>query len=101
MSRSRPADPVRQLLDHARALSELSRRAIELSQALEAFTGVDPPTELERLQRGAGAVALAQVQARVEEILARAEAAACREVGSMPIPGNPTPRARRLSRSFV
>lgn len=100
MSRSRPADPVRQLLDHARALSELSRRAIELSQALEAFTGVDPAAERERLQRGAGAVALAQVQARVEEILARAEAAACRETGPVPQLGKPFPRVRR-SRSFV
>lgn len=100
MSRSHPTDPLRQLVAHAHELSELSRRAIELSQALEALTGVDPGAERQRLQQGAGAVALAQLPARVEEILARAEAAARRERGPAPPLGSTVPRLR-LSRSFV
>lgn len=100
MSRSRPAHPVQELIAHARELSELSRRAIELSQALQALSGVDPVAERERLQHGAGAAALAKLQVRVEEIQARAEAAAQREVGPVSPLGNSSPRTR-LRRSFV
>jgi hypothetical protein len=100
MSRSRPDHPVHQLIAHARELGELSQRAIELSRALEVLAGVDPVAERERLQRGPGGPALAQIQARVDEMLSRADAAACCAVGPTLHPPKPQPR-RRHSRSFV
>lgn len=100
MSRSRPADPAQQLIAHARELGDLARRAIELSQSLQALTGLDPAAERERLQQGAGAQALAQVQARVAAILERAEAATRRTVG--PASGAPSSQRRpRSARPFV
>lgn len=100
MSRSRPDHPVQQLIAHARELGELSRRAIELSQAMQALAGVDPVAERQRLQRGAGSAALAQIEARVEDMLSRADAAAGRAVGPAPQQTRAQPR-KRFSRSFV
>ena len=100
MNRSRPTHPARQLIHFARELSELGRRAVELGQALEALAGVDPVSERERLQQGTGGSALAQIQVRVDEMLARAEAATRCAVGPTQRP--PQLQARiRLSRSIV
>lgn len=100
MSRPRTAHPAQQLIAHARELSELCGRAIAISQALQALTGLEPSAERERLEHGGGAHALAQVQARVAAILQRAEVATRQAVG----PASVTPSAQRrprLARPFV
>ena len=103
MSRCSQDHSAQELIDYAREISELSRRSVALSRALESLTGLDPVAERERLQRGTGHAALQKVQARVEELLARAEVASIRTVGPMPGPPGPphSPPRVRLSRSFV
>lgn len=100
MSRSRTAQAEKQLIAHARALSDLCAQAIALSQALQAHTGLEPASETERLEKGGSVRALAEVQPRVSAILQRAEVATRQAVGTATASSTAL-RRPRMARPFV